>query len=205
MNIVRLCVLGCLLVSLTACTGMMGAKAGSYFDRGGGGTASSDGFPAPSQVAVWQASMQVVKERGFVPDPEFSDSISGRVLTRWRTSMQPTAGTGFREKVDLTVIPVKNKKNYFRLQTNVTRQMNDNMANPSSRRQADWKAGSRNQTMERLLNNTIEMMFLPSDVSPEYRRANDMRARPSPRDPSGSQPQQKQGGGGILGGLGLGR
>ena len=202
MNIVRRLVLALLLVSLTACTGMMGAKAGSYFDRGGGGTASSDGFPAPSLIAVWQASMQVVKERGFVPDPEYSDSISGKVVSRWKTSMQPMAGTGFREKVDLAVLAVKGKPSYFRIETNVTKQMNDNMTNPSSRTQAEWRAGTRDQGMERLLNNTIEMMFLPSDVSPQFRRSNNMRSRSSPRDPSAKPPEKKSGG--ILGGLGLG-
>jgi hypothetical protein len=184
-TLIRFVALAALVLFLpfcAACTGLQGATAGSCFDHSDKSGESSEGFPAPSKTTVWQSAMQAVKEQGYVPDPSLSSSLDGYVETRWKLSLQPFAGTGFRERVTIKVLPVKGRENYFRLETNAMRQMNHNMTQPSSAIAAEWAAGSRNPGMERLLNNQIEMMFVPSDVSPEFRMREGMPEEEEIRD-----------------------
>ena len=160
--------------ALLACTGLQGAAAGSAFDTSDRGRQSSEGFPAPSKTVVWQSAMQAIKEQGYIPDPSMSSSIDGYIETRWKLSLQPFAGQGFRERVSVQIHEIKNRPNYFRMETNVTRQMNHNMTQPSSAIAAEWAAGSRNDGMERLINNQVMMMFVPGDVSSQFRHRNNM-------------------------------
>ena len=190
-RLVAIAVLLPLVPTLGACTGLQGASAGGAFDNSDRSKLSSEGFPAPSKTAVWQSAMQAVKEQGYIPDPSVSSSIDGYVETRWKLALQPFAGQGFRERVSMQIHEVKGRANYFRLETNVMRQMNHNMTQPSSAVAAEWAAGSRNGGMERLLNNQVEMMFVPSDVSPEYRMRHGMPEQDSIRDPNAVPKKQE--------------
>ena len=198
--VVVLATLALLIPTLTACTGLQGASADGIFAREDKGRSSSDGFPGPSQAVVWQSAVQAVKEQGYVVDPEVSSSTDGMVESRWKLSLQPFAGQGFREKVSVQIMKVRGRPNFFRVDTHVMRQKNDNMTQPSSAIAAEWASGSRNASMERLINNQVEMMFMPGDVSDEYRRKNNMRGAGSPRDPSVKPPPPKPS---MLEGMGI--
>ena len=175
----------CLLApALAGCTGLQGASAGSCFDSSDTSGASSDGFPAPSKVSVWQSAIQVVREQGFVLDPELTTSTDGYIETRWKLSLQPFAGQGYRQRVSIHVIPIEDRESYFRLETNVMRQPNHNMVQPGSAIAAEWAAGARNDGMERLINNQVEMMFVSGDVSAEYRAIHGLPEKGDVRDSS---------------------
>lgn len=170
------------VVPLCGCTAMGGTKADSWLaneDKSGQG---SDGFPAPSQGVVWQTAVQALREQGYTMDPELSAAHVGRVTSRWKISLQPFGGQGFREKVTMRILPAKSgKPDYYRLETNVMRQHNDNVKEPNRLTAAEWMEGARNDSMERLLNNRVEMMFLPGDVSPEFRRQHGMGKKDNAR------------------------
>lgn len=184
----------CLLApALAACTGLQGATAGSCLDQSDTSGASSDGFPAPGRVAVWQSSIQVLREQGFVLDPDLTTSTDGYIESRWKLSLQPFAGQGYRERVSIRVLPVKQRDSYFRLETNVMRQPNHNMVQPSSAIAAEWAAGNRNPGMERLINNQVEMMFVSGDVSSEYRVIHGLPEKGSVRDTSVKPPPPEPG------------
>lgn len=170
------------VVPLCGCTAMGGTKADSWLadeDKTGKG---SDGFPAPSKEVVWQTAVQAMREQGYTMDPDLSAANVGRVTSRWKISLQPFGGQGYREKVTMRILPAKSgSPDYYRLDTNVMRQRNDNVAEPNRLTAAEWMEGTRNDSMERLLNNSVEMMFLPGTVSDDFRRQNNMGVRPSAR------------------------
>ena len=181
---VALAALPLLLLLVAGCTGLQGASAGGLLDRSDTTCCSSDGFPAPSKVVAWQSATQVLKEQGYIPDPELTDSNEGYIETRWKLSLQPFAGQGFRERASVKVIPIKGRPNYFRLDTNVMRQMNHNMTQPNSLTAAEWAAGTRNSGMERLINNQVAMMFASGDVSTRYRDMHGLPDTGNVLDPS---------------------
>jgi hypothetical protein len=181
-----------LLLSLPACTAMGGTGADSPFSQEDNAGAVSDGFPGPSKEVVWNTALRAVREQGYVPDPSVSRADTGRIESRWRLSLSPFASTGYRERVRVRVLDVKGRPGYFRLDPNVTRQMNDNITEPSNPIAADWAQGKRAPEMEALINRRVEMYFLPNDVSPEFRRRYGMPAATDPRIRT-EKPKKKEG------------
>lgn len=153
-----------------ACTSSATVAADSWLADEDKTGAASDGFPAPGRDIVWQSAMGVVREAGYVPDPNLSQKESGRIETRWRLALQPFSGRGHRERATIQVVKVPKKRGYYRLETNVMRQQNDNISDPSNPIAAEWTEGQRNTQMERLLNQRVEMSFLQGDVSDDFRR-----------------------------------
>jgi hypothetical protein len=176
-----ICLLPILFLALAGCTPTGGTPYDSPFASEDTSGQVSDGFPAPSKGSVWEVAMQAVREQGYVPDPDQSRMQIGVVSTRWRLSLQPFGGQGYRERVTVRVEDVPKRKGFFRLETNVIRQMNDNLTEPSNPLAADWVEGKRVAEMEALLNQRIELYFLPSDVSPEFRKKYGMPAVDDPR------------------------
>ena len=162
------------LLALTACTSGGTVAAGGLLSREDRSGADSDGFPAPSQEMVWNAAMAVVRDAGYVPDPNLSSPESGRVETRWRMKLTPFSGMGKRERATVRIHKIKKKTNYFKVETNVLAQANDNIKDPSNPVAAEWTQGTRDADLEQMLNRRIEMMFLKGDVSSEFRRKHDM-------------------------------
>ena len=160
----------CIAVALGACTASGTIKANSFLASEDTAGATSDGFPAPSRDLVWQSAMNVIREAGYVPDPNLSQKESGHIETRWRLALQPFSGRGHRERVTVQVVKVPQKRGFYRLETNVMRQANDNISDPSNPLAADWTEGQRNAQVEHLLNQRVEMSFLKGDVSDEFRR-----------------------------------
>lgn len=136
--------------------------------------ASSDGFPAPSQEMVWHAAMAVVRSAGYVPDPNLSRADAGRIETRWRLKLHPFSGMGTRERVTVKIATIPKKRNYFKLETNVMAQANDNIKDPSNPITAEWTEGKRNSPAELMINQRVELMFLKGDVSESFRRKHSM-------------------------------
>ena len=182
------------VVPLCGCTAMGGTKADSWLANEDTTGQDSDGFPAPSQGVVWQTDVQAFSAKGYTIDPELSAAHVGRVTSRWKISLQPFGGKGYREKVTMRILPVKGSEGYFRLETNVMRQRNDNVAEPNKLTAAEWMEGTRNDSMERLLNNRVEMMFLPGDVSPEFRRQHGMGSKDDPRKAKQVKPVEDESG-----------
>ena len=173
-TVVALAALMALTVPLPACTSGGTVAAGSFLASEDASGASSQGFPAPNQDMVYNAAMAAVRSAGYVPDPNLSSSDAGRVETRWRMKMSPFSGMGTRERVTVRIRKVPKKTNFFTVETNVMAQANDNIADPSNPIGAEWTQGKRNPTVENMINNRIEMMFLKGDVSDEFRRKHNM-------------------------------
>lgn len=182
------------LLVLAACTSSGTIRGDSFLAHEDLSGAPSDGFPAPSKAAVWDAAMRAVREQGFVPDPNLSRKDLGRVESRWHLSLSPFSGQGHRDKVRILIREVPGREDYYRLDTNVIRQLNDNIAEPSNPIAAEWGEGKRRTPLENLINHRVEMMFLPADVSPEFRRKYGMPRTEDPRVPEQPKPQKKQGG-----------
>ena len=182
-------------LALVACTSGGTISANSFLANEDESGAQSDGFPAPSRTVVWETAMRTVREQGYVPDPNASAPTSGRIVSRWRMSLQPFSGKGWRERVNLRILPVDGRKNYWRLDTNVLRQLNDNLTEPGNPLAAEWGEGARNTDRERFINQRIELAFLPGDVSKEFRSKYDL---PSKEDPRHRAPPPKKDDGGFL-------
>lgn len=170
-----------LILGLAACTPLGQTSADSFLAREDKTGTASDGFPAPSQDSVYDAGMRVLRQQGYIPDPSLCARDAGAITTRWKISLSPFAGTGYREKVTMRIKPVRGRANYYEIDTNVIKQMNDNIAEPSNPIAAKWVEGKRNTTMEHLINRRVEMYFLPSDVSPEFRKKYRMKPGTDPR------------------------
>lgn len=170
-----------LILSLAACTPLGQTRADSFFASEDTSGAASDGFPAPSRDSVYEAAMRVVRKQGYIPDPSTSSRQSATVASRWKLDLSPFAGTGYRSKVTVKVQPVRGRSGYFKLSTNVIKQANDNMTEPSNPIAAKWVEGKRDPMMEHLINRQVEMYFLPSDVSPEFRQRYGLPSAESPR------------------------
>lgn len=160
--------------AFTACTSGGTVKAGSFLANEDTSGSGSDGFPAPNQEMVWNAAMAVVRSAGYVPDPNLSGHKSGRVETRWRMKLHPFSGMGTRERATVRIKKVPKKTNYFTVETNVIAQANDNIKDPGNPIAAEWTEGKRNSTVESMINQRIELMFLKGDVSEEFRNKYNM-------------------------------
>lgn len=163
------------LLALGGCqTGGAGEPA-----RGQPGQAS-DGFPAPSKEAVYEVALASLRGQGFVPDPEFSDPVAGRLESRWKVSLQPFAGSGRRDRASVRIDEVKARPGTYRVDTNVTRQNNDNISQPGSLGAAEWSSAYRVPELELLINRRIEYYFLGPAVSDQFRSNYGMGADPHP-------------------------
>ena len=153
---------------------------------GGGGAATeggvrSDGFPAPSRYAIYDTAQRVLREQQMAVDTDASSMEGGVVVSRWRASLSPFSREGFREKATVRIVPVAGRTGYWRTETNVVRQINADTRQPDNAMAADWTEDARNPQLEALINRRIEMFFLPSDVSPVFRRQHGMGESDSPR------------------------
>jgi len=143
------------------------------------GETSSLGFPAPDQELVYHTALSVLARYGHSPDMEQSSTTTGTIVTRWKNSLQPFSGKGYREKITVYIHPVPGRDNYFMTDTRVVRQTNKNMTDPSNVLAAEWSGEERNAEMEALINGQIEVTFLPGSLSPEFRQRHGLA--PAPR------------------------
>jgi hypothetical protein len=192
MNCLRLA-LPLLFLGLAACTSGGTISADSFLASEDESGATSDGFPAPSKVVVWETAMRTVREQGYVPDPSASSPLTGKIVSRWRLSLQPFSGQGWRERVSMKIEPIPGKKDYYRLDTNVLRQLNDNLTEPGNPLATEWGEGARNTQREQFINQRIEMTFLPGDVSPEFRSKYDLPSKQDPRQRAPAPPKKSEG------------
>ena len=155
----------------------------------------SDGFPAPSKELVVMAAEQVVTEQGYAVERDGTCTERGVLTTRWRTQMAPFSGQGYRERVTVRVSEIEGRANYFDVETNVIREVNMNLQEPSNPVMAEWKNPARQVEMENLITRRVEMHFLAGEASDEFRarfRIGGNRARidaapapaPSPEPPN---------------------
>ncbi len=190
---VALLVLGSALGGMAGCTSGGTLSADSFLAQEDATGAASDGFPAPSKVRVWETAMRTVRAQGYVPDPDASSPVTATIVTRWRISLQPFSGKGWRERVSVKVLPVASRDGYYTLETNVLRQLNDNLGEPDNPLRAEWTQGTRNEHRERMINQRVEIAFLPMDVSPEFRRKYGMTTREDPRYKVPPKPKKEEG------------
>jgi hypothetical protein len=141
----------------------------------------TDGFPAPGKDVVAQVAVTTLRDSGYIPDPEASSIENGVVVSRWSMSLQPFSGMGFREQATVRIHDVPGRPDYYVVETNVLRQQNDNMVQPSNPVVAEWTSGERNTDMEQLITGRIQAAFLPADVSTEFRQRYGMQPRPETR------------------------
>ena len=178
--------LGTLLLSV-ALLALAGCSSGRADTTG----QKSDGFPAPSQDMVYQAAVRTIIEQGFAPNYDESSERSGVLKSRWKTQLGPFSGSGTRERVTITVTEVAGYQSYYRVETNVIREQNVNIKNPSDPVFAEWENPTRLPELENLITRRIEMSFLPSTASPEWRAGQGFDPR-SPRLENLDPPEKKQ-------------
>ncbi len=162
-----------------------------------------DGFPAPSKEMVYQAAVRAVQRQGFSIDPSASSVQGGVVESVWYTSMQPFAGKGYRDKITVRIQDVPERASYYRVETNVTRETNTNLAEPSNIMMAEWDDPTRVSVMENLITRTIEMEFLSGEPSDKFRRRYDLPQGNNPRIRAPAAPEEpEEGSNPIWDGLG---
>jgi hypothetical protein len=135
---------------------------------------TSDGFPAPDREMVWMAAERALAQQGFVLDPVSSSKATGVLKTRWDLSMQPFSGQGYRDQATVRIRDLPKTPDRFTVETNVIRQRNSNMTEPSNPVAADWTDGERVPDLENLITRRIEMVFLSPDVSSQFRSSRGM-------------------------------
>ena len=133
------------------------------------GTAPSDGFPAPSKDFVFNVSAEVLRKHGLSPSLEDSSRQTWTVVTHWRNSPAPFSGQGYRERATVKVMDVPDRPGYYFTETQVVRQANNNIVEPSNMMAADWGPEQRHGGREVAINRQIEIHFLPGEVSTEFR------------------------------------
>ena len=114
----------CLLLALAL------AAAGCSTPRATG-AAASDGFPAPDKEFVFNAAATVLQQQGFAPDREGSSKQTWIVVTHWKNSPAPFSGKGYRERATVKVKDVPERPGYYFTETQVVRQQNNNITEPS--------------------------------------------------------------------------
>ncbi len=171
------------LVSLAACLCLLLAGCQSGASEASKGAVRSDGFPAPGRDAVWEAAWQAFREQQLVVDEDESSAQAGVLVSRWRASLSPFSRDGFRDKATLRIHPVEGRPGYWRTETNVVRQVNEEMTDPGNPMVADWGGDTRNTSMETLINRRVEMNFLPDGVSDVFRRHHGMAPGSTARIP----------------------
>ena len=134
------------------------------------GGSASQGFPAPDIDVVFHRTVMALEEQGFSADLEMSDEQSGQVVSRWRTSLAPFAGKGFRDQAKVRITPVEGNPGFFTTETQVIRETNNNMSDPSNPGAATWANAQRNGDIEVLINSRIELYFRPAGLSRDYRQ-----------------------------------
>jgi hypothetical protein len=155
-----LCVLSAvLLLPLAACSGGGAAT----------GTAPSDGFPAPSKDFVFNVAAEVLRKQGLAPSMEDSSRQTWTVATHWKNTPSPFSRTGYRQKATVKVMDVPNRAGYYFTETQLVRQQNNNIKDPSNMLVADWGDEQRDGDGERAINRQIEMQFLSGEVSTQFR------------------------------------
>jgi len=166
------------LLPLAACSGGGAAT----------GTAPSDGFPAPSKDFVFNVSAEVLRKQGLSPSMEESSRQTWTVVTHWRNSPAPFSRQGYRERATVKIQDVPDRPGYYFTETQVVRQQNDNIKDPSNMVVADWSNEQRDGDRELAINRLIEMHFLPGEVSSEFRDRYGMPTQDPSRINSGCIP-----------------
>jgi len=151
-----------------------------------------DGFPAPSKEMVYQAAVRAVQRQGYSIDPSGSSMQGGVVESVWYTSMQPFAGKGRRDKITVRIQDVPQRADYYRVETNVIRETNTNLRDPSNIMMAEWDAPTRVGVMENLITRTIEMEFLSGEPSDKFRRRYELPSGNSPRIRAPAAPEESE-------------
>jgi hypothetical protein len=144
------------------------------------GSCCSAGFPAPDSELVWASARDALEAQGFAVDHDASSSDRGTMVSRWKVRLAPFSGQGFREKATVNIKPVEGRSTYYTVDTQVVRQYNDNLTDPSNPIAAEWDRSERNTTLEQLINRRVEMGFVPGTVSTDFRQRHGMPSDPGP-------------------------
>ena len=190
--------------SLALCVLTLLCLPGCQSDKADTSGQVGDGFPAPGREMVYEAAVRAVQRQGFSIDPSGSSMQGGVVESVWYTSMQPFAGKGRRAKITIRIQDVPQRDSYYRVETNVIRETNTNLQEPSNVLMAEWDSPTRDRTMENLITRTIEMEFLSGEPSDKFRRRYDLPAGNSPRirAPVAPEEAEPEGWDSLLGGGG---
>lgn len=161
---------------------------GACQSGGATGELKSDGFPSPSKDFVFDVAADVLQKQGFSPSREGSSRQTWTIVTHWDTSLQPFSGQGYRQRATVKVLDVPNRPGWYYTETQVVRQPNDNMLDPSNAMVAKWGTETRVADLEGVINHRIELNFLPGEVSPKFRERYGMPDEDAMRIPSSPSP-----------------
>ena len=90
------------------------------------------------------------------------------LMTHWKFSPQPFSSQGYRQQATIKIVDVPGRPGYYYTETQVKRQVNDNMLQPSKLSMAKWGDESRCGELENLISRRIEMYFLQSGYSDNF-------------------------------------
>jgi hypothetical protein len=144
------------------------------------GEMASDGFPAPDRELVFEAALDAMRAQGFTPDRDATSEQTGIIVSRWKLSLQPFSGQGYRDQATMQILDVPGRAGYYNLRTKVVREKNSNMTQPSNPIVANWGDAERVAEIESILNQRVELFFLPGGESSGFR---DRFGLPEPSDP----------------------
>jgi hypothetical protein len=157
-RVLALALLAGLVPALAACQG--GNAKGSQRTKG---------FPAPAKEVVYDVAMQSVRRQGFVVDLDASSPEQGHVVSRWKLDLAPFSRMGTRDKATVWIREVPDHRDYYVVETNVTREHNSDQVQPHNPIAADWGSAERVTDLENLITARIERYFLQPEVSADLR------------------------------------
>jgi hypothetical protein len=132
------------------------------------------GFYSPDYATVWEQTAKVLRRNGFTPDPDASGPTT--MVTRWNTQLHPFSHKGTREQATVYLREIEGQANHWSIETNVIRQVNRNLKEPTNPIRADWGGDERVPETEDRITHDVETFFLGYDVSPEFRATYGMPA-----------------------------
>jgi hypothetical protein len=152
------------------------------------GETASDGFPAPDRELVFEAALDAMRAQGFTPDRDATSETTGVIVSRWKLSLQPFSSQGYRDQATIQIYDVPNRPGYYNVRSKVVREHNGNMTQPGNPIVAKWGDAERVAEVEQILNQRVELAFLPGGESSEWRNRYGMPEAPDPRIDAGQIP-----------------
>ncbi len=102
----------------------------------------------PSENVLWAVCGQEVQRLGF-PVGSAADPASRRMLSGWRTALAPFRGKGHRERVELRLESLGERR--FKVDVRVESERNMNLSRPIDPAYAEWEPQADDETSATIL------------------------------------------------------
>ncbi|MFM7297742.1 MAG: hypothetical protein ACKO4Q_11050 [Planctomycetota bacterium] len=103
---------------------------------------------APSENVLWAVCGQEVQRLGF-PVGSAADPATRRMLSGWRTSLAPFRGKGHRERAEVRLDSLGERR--FKVEVRVESERNMNLSRPIDPAYAEWEAQADDESSAMIL------------------------------------------------------